>query len=104
MLTWPKIIVNKRNSYSFMSHKLNDDLVKQVKQALTLNWPELLSKCESVNQKFLLFHDILLSTINDNIIEKEVKIRYKKIICEPWLTKGIIKANKNNYYYINTGL
>ena len=41
-----------------------------------------------------LFHDKLSIAIEKNIEEKTIELFHKKIIKEPWITKGIIQSNK----------
>ena len=67
--------------------------IPAIKCDLDIDWSELENETD-VNSAYQLFHTHLISTINKYTEHKTVRIPYKKIIKEPWLTKGIIKANK----------
>ena len=64
-----------------------------LKEDLKINW-NTLHDSKDVNESFQLFHHHLLSTIDKYTEEKIVKIPFKRILKEPWLTKGIVVANK----------
>ena len=73
--------------------KLDQKHVSALQDELTCDW-QILETTENANDAYQLFHSKLESTINKYTEEKTVKISYKKIIREPWLTKGIIKSNR----------
>ena len=48
---------------------------------------------QSVNENFNVFHDQLLDCINEVCPEKVVTIPAKRVIREPWISKGLIKCS-----------
>ena len=94
IMAWPNAVINKKDTYSFTSKKLNDNSIANIKRDLSIDWTATLEKNLSINDKFQLFHDKLQTTIDNNTEEKEINFIYKCVIREPWITKGIVKANK----------
>ena len=103
IITWPNIIKNKKNSLTFDTKKLDENFLPDIKNELTINWNQFLLG-KDVNESYQLFHTKLTSTLNKFTEEKKIKIPYKKIIKEPWLTKGIIKSNKKQLCLYNEWL
>ena len=93
VMTWPNIIKNKKNNISFNVKKLDQKHVSALQDELKCDW-QILEMTEDANDTYQLFHSKLENAINKFTEEKTVKISYKKIIKEPWLTKGIIKSNR----------
>ena len=94
VMVWPNAVINKKDTFSFTSKKLNDNSIANIKRDLSIDWTATLEKQLSIDDKFQLFHDTLLTTIGNHTEEKEINISYKCIIHEPWITKGIVEANK----------
>ena len=93
IMTWPNIIKNKRNHITFNVKKFDQKHVSALQDYLRHDW-QILEMIEDANDAYQLFHSRLENSINKFTEEKTVKISYKKIVKQPWLTKGIIKANR----------
>ena len=93
VMTWPNIIKNKNNHITFNVKKFDQKHVSALQEELRQDW-QILEMTEDANDAYQLFHSRLENVINKFTEEKTVKISYKKIVKEPWLTKGIIKANR----------
>ena len=103
ILTWRNIIKQKKNCITFQTKKMQKDSMHKIRSDLDCNW-ELLNATNNVNQCYDIFNEQLNSVINKYVEEKTVKISYKKIIKEPWLTKGIIESNKKQLCLYNQWL
>ena len=90
-MTIPNLLSRKNDYTKFISCKIDNSHTKSIINELNIDWTSYLSKCET-NDTFILFHDKVSKTL-ESYTEKLVKISNKKIIKEPWLTKGKIKAN-----------
>ena len=93
IMTWPNIIKNKNNHITFNVKKFDHKHVSALQDYLRHDW-QILEMIEDANDAYQLFHSRLENSINKFTEEKTVKISYKKIVKQPWLTKGIIKANR----------
>ena len=93
IITWPNIIKNKKTNLTFEMKKLDKKSLPEIKKELSCNWDQLLIGKE-VNKSYQLFHSKLTQTLDKFTEIKKIKIPYKKIIKEPWLTKGIMNSNK----------
>ena len=93
VMTWPNIIKNKKDSISFETSKLVKNCMSNIKEELTGNWTPIVNEPD-VNKSYQLFHDRLSNALKKYTEDKVVQIPYKKIIKEPWLTKGIVNSNR----------
>ena len=59
----------------------------------SIDW-SIVSTGDDVNQCYNLFINTLIENIDQPIPLKEVVIPAKQFICEPWLTKGLLKCSK----------
>ena len=66
--------------------KINQDISGE-------NWPELLSKLDA-NDSFNLFHEKLITSIDNHAPEKTLKLGRKSLIRDPWITTGILRSFK----------
>ena len=90
----------KKKYIEFESQKLDDKHLQNIKSDLLKDWTTLLSADNDVNQNFQLFHNELATVLDTYTETKKIKISNKKIIKEPWLTKGIItSSNKQLLLY-----
>ena len=64
-----------------------------MKRDLNKDW-QFLHDFNDVNKSFEAFHSHLLDTVKNYTEEKTIKIPFKNVMKEPWLTKGIITANR----------
>ena len=93
IMSWSGIQKNKKKAISFISKNLDAKQLTALKEDLNINWKHL-HETNDVNELFQLFHNHLLSTIEKYTEEKIIKIPFKRIMYEPWLTKGIMVANQ----------
>ena len=68
--------------------------LKQVSANLNIDWPVFFQVTSDVNEAFDKFHCTLVESIENRCPMKKIKISKKKIIKEPWLTKGIISSSR----------
>ena len=70
--------------------------INQLKKALnTIDWTDVMSlnDCQAdVNVQFDCFNEVLLEKFNEYCPEKMIVMSSKKILREPWLTKGLLKC------------
>ena len=64
--------------------KINQDISGE-------NWPELLSKLNA-NDSFNLFHEKLMTSIDNHAPEKTLKLGKRSLIRDPWITTGILRS------------
>ena len=95
------IIVKFRNQNKSMKghrtikHRKLDSLTfDKINQDISgANWPELLSALDA-NDRFNLFHEKLVNSIDNDAPEKILKIGRKALIRDPWITSGILRSLK----------
>ena len=92
IMTIPNLLKKKNDYTEFVSHKIDNKHLNQIIETLNLDWTSYLDKCDT-EKAFHLFHSKVSQTLESYTEEKLIKISNKCIIKEPWLTKGIIKAN-----------
>ena len=68
--------------------------LRQVSSDLNIDWPAFFQATSDVNDGFDKFHRTINESIENRCPTKKIKISSKKIIKEPWLTKGIINSSK----------
>ena len=68
--------------------------LRQVSSDLNIDWPAFFQATMDVNDTFDKFHCTINECIENRCPTKKIKISSKKIIKEPWLTKGIINSSK----------
>ena len=80
------VTVSKRDMKGQNVACLKRDLVN-------VNWDDLLCmKGISVNEQFEVFHDLLLVKLDAHCPVKSYDLSPKKILREPWLTKGLLRS------------
>ena len=74
--------------------------IKLLKDSMNSNnWLTVLGT-KPTSEQFKIFHSLLLEKLDKFCPKKEIKISGKKIIREPWLTKGLIKClDKQKHHY-----
>ena len=78
--------------------------LSSLKKDLSLvDWETLFTdNTNDVNSQFDIFHDLLLNKLDDHCPLKSFDLSSKKIIREPWLTKGLLKSQtKQRLLYKN---
>ena len=65
----------------------------RINEELNCDW-NILDSFNDVNDSYQLLHSKLTNVLHKYIKEKTIKISYKKLHREPWITKGIIDSNK----------
>ena len=90
------IIKNQRKclkeSKTITSRPLTDTNLDKINVELSLiNWDQEL-KSTTVEEDFSKFHDKLCAIIDTYAPEKEKKISAKKVVQDPWITRGILTS------------
>ena len=90
------ITITKRN--------MKGDNLSQLKKAVAnINWETVLCPNGTevdVDEQFESLHNVLLTKLDEHCPEKTVTLSAKKILREPWLTKGLNKSyNKQRQLY-----
>jgi hypothetical protein len=81
-----------RDPLIFKHRQVNANVLHNITNVLSeTDWTHLLDV--NVNQAFLNFSDKLSDTMNYFAPEKIIKIPYKFVIRDPWVTKGIMKSS-----------
>ena len=68
--------------------------LKHVSSNLNIDWPAFFQDTSDVSDAFEKFHGILTKSIENRCPMRKIKISKKRIIKEPWLTKGIISSSR----------
>ena len=93
---FPNLLAAKRSPKVITSRNLNEQACKLIEDDIkNRNWHELVTK-ENVNGMFDHFHDFLIESIDKHAPEKTFVISPKKVISEPWMSKGLLKCKKKN--------
>ena len=89
----------KKNRGFFRDYKdVNPDLyIRDLRKG---NLGKSVNSIQGANEQYTLFHDHLLSTINNHVPLKPVTKKIYKQRLKPWITKGILKSIsvKHKYY------
>ena len=86
--------ITKKNSFiEIDSKKIDPKNYHKIRTDLSQDWSVLLPDTNDVDTNFLLFHNKLLSILDAYTKERCIRVSYKKINKEPWITKGIIASN-----------
>ena len=64
--------------------KINQDISGE-------HWPKLLSNLNA-NDSFNLFHEKLMTSIDNHAPEKTLRLGKKSLIRDPWITTGILRS------------
>ena len=81
-----------RESQTIKTRAFTDSAVANISNQMTnLNWKELLDD-KDVNTGFNIFHEKLMTTIDEFAPETEKKINHKKIVRDPWITTSLMKS------------
>ena len=89
---WSNVIKNKKTSITTLVKKIHDKLLPNIAEDLNCDW-NILNKINDVNKSYQLLYSKLTNVLNKYMEEKIIRISYKRLIREPWLTKGIINSN-----------
>ena len=91
----------KKEGRIVKSRSLTDKNIELIKSDLNRNWDHELEG-KNVDESFKLFHTTLIDTIDKYAPEVEKRISAKKLIRDPWITKGLITSmNKQRKLYQN---
>ena len=93
IMSWPDVIRNKKDFITININRIDEKNYNSINTDLEIDWDSYLCNA-TANESFQLFHNKLLETLDQYVENKTVKLSYKKVIKEPWLTKGIIQANR----------
>ena len=90
-----------KESKIIKSRPLTDTNLEKINVELSLtNWDQEFKE-GSVEENFTKFHDKLCATIDTYAPEKERKISAKKVVQDPWITRGILTSlSKQKKLYI----
>ena len=67
--------------------------IQKIKADLLRNWDHELKE-KDVEENFNIFHNIVIETIDKHAPETEKRISARKLIKDPWITKGLITSMK----------
>ena len=102
--TWPNALPDT-NKFKWVTKKdTSNEALAKVKHDLNIDWHSLLQGSNDVNEQFDKFHDFVSNKIDEHCQERQIKISNKKIIKEPWLTKGIIQSSRKQLRLYNITL
>ena len=74
------------------SQNLNGPRLDRINSELKqIDWDELLGNMD-VSAGFLKFHTMLCKSIDNHAPEIQRKVKYKKIVKDPWITHGIMNS------------
>ena len=104
LLTWPNMLPDTGKFRWMTKRDTSNDALAKVKHDLNINWHEFLNDLTDVNENFNKFHEYLSTKVNEHCQECQIKISAKKIIKEPWLTKGIVQSSWKQLRLYNTAL
>ena len=91
----------KKEGRIVKSRPLTDKNIQKINSDLLRNWEQELEG-KNVEESFNIFHDILIQTIDKYAPETEKRISAKKLIKDPWITKGLITSmNRQRKLYQN---
>ena len=86
--------IDKREPKKVLTRDLNDCKVSALNTGLaTQNWSECYKQMD-LNDQYSKFIGIVNKTLNNHIPIREITIPVKKLVCKPWLTKGLRKCGK----------
>ena len=81
-----------RESQTIKTRAFTDSAIANINtQMNNMNWKELLED-KDVNTGFDIFHDKLMTAIDEYAPEKEKRINYKKIVRDPWIATSLMKS------------
>ena len=86
---------NKR-PLTIKTRQLDDTKLRNINQSLQENnWESITpSNSHELNHCFQTFIDKIQQIVNQHAPEKEIKIKPKEIIRNPWITPGLLKSSK----------
>ena len=80
--------------------KFNNKNIEKIKNSLNkIDWKTILAK-NGVNKSTLLFHDKVIETLDKFAPEQIEMIPAKRVIGQPWMTKGLLNCAKKQLSYI----
>ena len=88
LLTWPNILPDNEKFRWMTKRDISNEALTKVRQDLNIDWHKFLNDSSDVNEQFNKFHEYLSTKVNEHCQECQIKISVKKVIKEPWLTKG----------------
>ena len=80
-----------KESKKITSRPLTDKNIQKINQDLQVDWNSELEG-KSVEESFTLFHNKLMEKIDKHAPERTKRISARKIIRDPWITKGILTS------------
>ena len=99
------VIKNQRKcmkeSKTIISRLLTDNNLDKINEELAnINWDKELTS-DTIEEDFNKFHNKLCAIIDTYAPEKKRKISAKKLVQDPWITKGILTSlNKQRKFYL----
>ena len=92
--------LEKKYKITITSRKINDKTIQAISSVLVSHdWEGDFSKAD-VNSNFTLFHDRLLTTLNEYAPEHQIRLTNKQSKREPWIGLSLLKCSSKqcNYY------
>ena len=97
-------ILEKRQKIEIISRKVTDKTIERITNVLACrDWEKDLFD-ENVNSNFTLFHDRLLSTLNNIAPECKMKLTNKQSKREPWICQNLVKCSTKKCKYYKQAL
>ena len=91
---FPNLLAKKRSDKIMITRKINEKSVSLIQKDIkNRNWHEELKPLDN-SEKFNVFHDSLMNSMDKHAPEKLIKISSKSVIVERWMTKGLLKCTK----------
>ena len=88
-----KKIAKRNKMINFTVNKINDQQLTEINNDLKLiDWNSNLSCCD-VNESYAIITSSINECVKKHSQEKVVNISTKKVIHEPWMTKGLLKSS-----------
>ena len=88
------LLAKKREPKVILSRDITDDKIADLNYELSsISWEKGIPKVNAT-EAYDVFIDLLQSHLNSKIPLKEKTISAKRYLCEPWLTKGIVRCGK----------
>ena len=84
-----------KESKTIITRPLTVENIKKINEELSqTNWDQELKE-GTAEENFNRFHNTLCNIIETNAPEREKRISAKKVIQDPWITKGILQSLRN---------
>ena len=98
------IKIKKKANKKIITREITDCKLEGLKYSLQCENLDLIINGQNPNTDYELLVSKILHAMDTNIPEKEITISAKQFICEPWLTKGLIKCGQKQLHLYEKAL